>query len=123
MKGKIILSRKEANRVRIMEQVVSGSVTLIEAVSLLGVSYRHAKRLKKRYVAGGVAGLAHRNRGKEPGNAVPVSYRAEVLRLYEEKYRDFNDTHFTEKLKEHEGQTSNSSVHHFKTGSDEKGIF
>jgi transposase len=86
-----------------MEQIVSGRITLIEAVRHLGVSYRQAKRLKNRYVADGVAGLAHKNRGRKAVNAVPGFCRAEVTRLYEEKYRDFNDTHFTEKLKEHEG--------------------
>jgi len=103
VKGEIVLSHKEAHRVKVMEQVVSGRVTLIEAIRYLQVSYRHAKRLKKRYVVEGVAGLAHKNRGRKPRNAVPASCREKVIRLYEEKYRDFNDTHFTEKLKEHEG--------------------
>jgi len=103
VEGEIVLSRKEVQRVRVLEQVVSGRVTLIDAVRLLGVSYRQAKRLKRRYVAEGVAGLAHRGRGRPPENSIDRSRREEVIRLYEEKYKDLNDTHFTEKLEEDEG--------------------
>ena len=103
MEGNVVLSRKEIKRVRVMEQVVLGSATLMDAVRLLGVSYRQAKRLKRRYVAEGAAGLAHRGRGRTPANAIDRSCREEVIRLYEENYSDLNDTHFTEKLKEGEG--------------------
>lgn len=103
MEGEIVLSRKESHRVRVMEQVVLGNVTLIEAVGFLGVSYRQAKRLKRRYLDEGIAGLAHRGRGRSPENAIGRSRREEVVRVYEEKYKDLNDTHFTEKLKEVEG--------------------
>ncbi len=34
-----------------MEQVVSERLTLIDAIGPLGVSYRHAKRLKSRYAS------------------------------------------------------------------------
>jgi len=39
-------------------------------------------------------------RGRVPENAIDRARREEVVRLYEEKYKDLNDTHFTEKLNE-----------------------
>ena len=42
----IIISEQELQRHRVLELVLRGNVTLVEATKVLGVSYRHAKRLK-----------------------------------------------------------------------------
>jgi transposase len=68
----------------------------------MGVSCRHAKRLKKQ-AEGGIRGLAHGNRGRTPANALDPALRARVLELSEEKYPKFNDRHFAEMLAEREG--------------------
>jgi transposase len=64
----------------------------------MGVSYRHAKRLKKDFEKEGIQGLIHGNIGRSPANRLDDGLRARVLALSEEKYSDFNDTHFTEML-------------------------
>ena len=46
MKGDILLSRKEAKRVYVMEQVLSGNLTIKQAASLLALSERRVKQLK-----------------------------------------------------------------------------
>lgn len=103
MEGIIVLSKKEAHRARVMEQVVSGVITVKKASELLGLSYRQAKRIKRRYVFAGIAGLVHGNRGREPTNAIDPSVKGRVLQLHEDIYSGLNDTHFTEFLKEREG--------------------
>jgi len=103
MEGAIIMSREEAKRVRIMEHVVGGRITLKAAMDFLGVCYRQAKRIKGRYLKHGIAGLVHGNRGRVPANAYGDEMKYKVVELHQQKYFDSNDTHFTELIAEREG--------------------
>lgn len=103
MEGVIVMSRKESRRVRVVEQVMDGKITLSAATEFLEVGYRQAKRMKRRYESLGVAGFVHGNRGRPPSNAFSKGKRDEVIELYQRRYFDSNDTHFTELLLEREG--------------------
>jgi transposase len=103
MEGDIVLSRKEAHRARVMREVVAGNLRLKDAGLLMRLGERQAKRIKARFLKEDLAGLVHRNRGRTSSNAISDSLKAEILRLHEEEYFDFNDTHYTEMLAEHEG--------------------
>jgi len=102
MTGRIVVTRQEMYRARVLGEVVSGRITLKEAVKYLKVTYRHARRLKGRFLQGGLAGLVHGNRGRTPPNAVPDWIKQRVVSLCEQRYSEFNDTHVTEMLHEHE---------------------
>ena len=67
------------------------------------MSPRQFRRLKARYRAEGVRGLVHRLRGRPSPRALDVEIRDRVLELIQTTYRDFNDCHCTEKLREVEG--------------------
>jgi transposase len=54
------LSDRELVRGEAFGRVVSGDLSLREACELLGLSYRHGKRLWGRYRKEGAAGLQHR---------------------------------------------------------------
>ena len=57
-------------------------------------------------------GEVHGNREKSPPNAFSQEVKDHILELSQGKYRDFNDTHFTEKLIEVEGiDISRETVH------------
>ncbi len=58
----IAMSQKERQRYHLLEMVIGGKITLKDAGKRMGVSYRHAKRLKKKLVAEGAKGLVHGNR-------------------------------------------------------------
>ena len=58
------MSKKERARLVELEQVAAGKVRLRAAAERLGLSYRQMKRVWRRYVAGGAAGLVHRSRGR-----------------------------------------------------------
>ena len=103
MRGLIVLSRKEAHRGHVLEQVSQRTLTLREASLIMGISYRQAKRIHKRWQQHGLAGLCHRNRGRQVGHALPDETAAIILALHEEVYASFNDTHFTEALADREG--------------------
>ena len=86
-----------------MEQVAQQALSLKEAATLMGVCYRQAKRIHKRWRAAGLEGLCHRNRGRSVGHPLASDVTEKILALHEEKYTNFNDTHFVEMLAEFEG--------------------
>jgi transposase len=96
-KGVVAITQKEATRYDVLRRVLDGTISLMAAAQIMGVSYRQAKRLKKKAEAG-LAALAHGNRGKEPSNRLAYDLRSRILTLSQEKYSGFNDSHFTEQL-------------------------
>jgi transposase len=98
----LYVSQKDIRRYELVQQVVDGKLRLAQVTEALGVSYRHAKRVKAKVMAQGLAGLCHGNRGRPPHNRPGQELRARVLTLSRERYYDFNDSHFTEMLREHE---------------------
>lgn len=69
-----------------LSRLKRGELKLSEAAQLLGVSYRQAKRLKKRYGAGGARALVHGNVGRCSNRAKPAAFRKRVLGLIREHY-------------------------------------
>lgn len=105
MKGLITLSKKEVHRARVLEHVAVGRMTLKEAAQFMRLSYRQTRRIHKRWRQIGLIGLCHGNRGRTVGHAIAPEQVSVILSLHDEVYRDFNDTHFTEALREREGIT------------------
>ena len=102
-------------RYELLTQVLKGTVSLAAATAGLGVSYRHAKRLKGKVADGGLPTLAHGNRGRPAANRLDDDLRQRVLSLSQQRYSDFNDTHFAEMLKEHEHlQVSRETVRRWR---------
>jgi len=101
----IAMSQKERQRYHLLKMVIGGKITLKETDSLMGVSYRQAKRLKKKLISEGARGLIHGNRGRPSPRALSHELAETILNLSLTTYTNFNDTHFTEKLREEEGIT------------------
>ncbi len=104
MKGeKIELSQRQVQKFQVMSLVEAGKMLLKEAAEKIGLSYRQAKRIRKRVKEKGVKGLIHGNRGKASSRRLDERVKAKVLELSRKVYPAFNDQHFTEKLVEREG--------------------
>jgi transposase len=99
------MSQKERQRYHLLQMVIGGKITLKETGNLMGVSYRQAKRLKKKLISEGAKGLIHGNRGRPSPKALSRELAETILDLSLTTYTNFNDTHFTEKLREEEGIT------------------
>jgi len=97
------MGQKQLQRWHLMKMVEVGKITLKEASERIGVSYRQAKRIGRAIREKGIKGLVHGNRGRPSNNRLKESLRKKVLELSKKVYWDFNDTHFTEKLRECEG--------------------
>jgi transposase len=101
----IAMSQKERQRHHLLQMVIDGKSSLKDTTERIGVSYRHAKRLKKKLISEGARGLIHGNRGRPSPKALNSELAKRILELSLSKYTNFNDTHFTEKLNEIEGIT------------------
>lgn len=88
-------------------KAMAGKLKWWEAAEIIGVTDRTMRRWRERYQEHGYSGLwDHRKRSPSP-KRVPVEDLEQVLRLYRERYFDFNVKHFHEKLTEvHELQYS-----------------
>jgi transposase len=104
-KDMITMSRREATRLHMLHQALEKKVTQREAAGLMGLSERQVRRLVQRVRAEGDAGICHRARGRASNHRIPKRVKAWALRLFREKYRDFNLAHATEKLGEAHGIT------------------
>jgi molybdenum-dependent DNA-binding transcriptional regulator ModE len=102
----LLMSGKERKRLVLMAEVKKGAMSVAEAGRVIGVSYRQAKRIWKRFRQSGDPGLVHRARGKPGPRRKKTEFRERVLARFEERYADFGPTFATEKLAE-EGLTIN----------------
>jgi transposase len=94
------LSRKELHRPGLLKAALAGRLTNRQVAAALRLSIRQVVRLKRRFEAGGPAGLGHGSRGRASPRQLPEAVRAEVACLMTGRYVNFNDTHLTEKLRE-----------------------
>lgn len=111
MEERLTLSTKELKRLRALELVEVGRMTVAEAARLLGISERQCWRMLARYREKGAAGLVHGNRDRPSPRRLPTAAREEILTLAHGICRDYNDQHLSEVLQEEHGlQVSRASV-------------
>lgn len=117
MRGYLFVSEKHCQRWRIIELVELGRLTLKEAATKMGVSYRQAKRIRQVTRSEGASALAHGNRGRSPHNKTSPELAKQILTLSQKPYSLFNDSHFTQKLAEREGiKLSRETVRRLRRG-------
>ncbi len=87
----------------VMLQAMAKKITWWQAAEILGISDRHMRRWRERYVEEGYNGLLDRRRGKPSRRRVAVATVEKVFALYREKYFDLNVQHFHEKLQTEHG--------------------
>ena len=97
------MSRKEVRRPGLVQLAVAGKDYDGRRGAALDMSLRQFRRLTARYRAEGVRGLVHRLRGRPSPRALDRELRDRVRELIQTTYREFNDCHCTEKLREVEG--------------------
>jgi transposase len=105
------MSRKEVPRAGLLKTLLSGKATNAQGAAALRLSIRQVQRLKVRFQSEGAQGLLHRSRGRPATPRLTGSVLAQIDTLLLTRYKDFNDCHATEKLREVEGlRVSRESV-------------
>lgn len=92
------LTMKEANRFKVVSEVLEGHLKAKEAAKLLRITERHLYRIKQRIKQNGPEGVVHRGRGKGKLRWLTQRIRDKINHLYQTRYKGFNITHLTEFL-------------------------
>ena len=107
----LTMSKKELNRLEVMQRVEEKRMRQKAAAEQLGISERQVKRLLRRYRLQGANGLVSKRRGQPSNNQLAEETREKVLDLLKSKYIGFGPTLACEKLVEVEHlKISNESV-------------
>lgn len=94
------MSAKERLRVVELGRVKRGEQSLVQAARRMGVSYRQAKRVWRRYREQGDAGVVHRSRGRPSNRRKPEALRRRCLKVYAEQIEGYGPTLASEVLAE-----------------------
>lgn len=99
--GNIIMNKKEVEQVTIFESLVRKEITQKAASEALRLSERQVRTKYKRFKQEGIAGLAHKNRGRPSSRAWPEREKEKVLTIIKTEWHDFGPTFIAEKLEEY----------------------
>jgi transposase len=107
------LTMEEVKKFHILEDFRKGYLKAIDVANILGVTREHVYWLKKKVDNMGIDGLIHGNRGNPSPRKIEGEIEEMIKTFYQEQYRGFNISHFTEKLNENEGvKISREKVRH-----------
>ncbi len=93
-----MMSQKQLQRVKVIENAAVGRLSVREAAQLLQLSERQVQRLKRRHCPDSPDWVRHGNRGRSTPWAVSAPQQRLILDLARGKYAGFNDSHLCEKL-------------------------
>jgi transposase len=86
----------------VIAKAMARKLTWWEAAEIMGVTDRTMRRWRERIEEGGYTSLYDRRKHPSP-KKIPLEQAQEVLKLFQEKYADFNVRHFHEKLESEHG--------------------
>jgi transposase len=112
-----LMSQKQLNRFAVIEKVIDGYLTNVEAAVSLGISERQVIRLKKGVICEGAAFLIHKNTNHKPAHALQDDLNRKIVALKQsENYQNANFMHFQELLESKEHiKISYSALHSMLT--------
>jgi hypothetical protein len=86
-----------------MARVKAGELRVKDAAVVMKLSYRQAKRIWRRYQAGGTKALKHGSAGRVSNRARPAKQRRKIVRMVQKKYGSFGPTLAAEHLASEDG--------------------
>ena len=99
----LMLKPKELKRATLIEACINGQCTVKQVATILGLSERRVKQIKKEVKENGVKSIQHGNRGRKPKNTIPDETKKKILELRSSyEYELSNFKHFQELLNERE---------------------
>lgn len=105
--------RKEKNqRIRIVSEILEGHRSFVSGARILGLCEQQMRNIVAKAVKDGIESVAvDGRRNNRSQRTIPESTREKIIRLYRDKYTDFNFTHFASMLRDMEHiSISDSSV-------------
>jgi len=104
------MSKQDARKVSLIEELISGRITNKQTASLLDLSVRQVQRLKADASTNGVISVLHKNRGRKPANTLDPLISAKLIAIYNSELPHYNFSHATDILSEEKGITVSVST-------------
>lgn len=95
---KLLTTMKDIQRFNVLKDVINKKLTGSQAALLLGITYVHVSRLKKKLLTGGFKALLRKSPPSPPNKKITEAKRTKIIKLRKELYPDFNINHFKDKL-------------------------
>jgi hypothetical protein len=92
------MTSKNIHRGSVLEMVDHKAITLKQASQMTSLSYRHLRRLYKRYKQQGCSGLLHRLQGRTSNRKITINVRNSILSCYKNNCIGYGPTRAAEKL-------------------------
>lgn len=92
------MSQRELAKSQIIDGILHKRYKQTEAAEILELSERQIRRLVKRVREVGEEGVVHGLHGRPSNNAQEEGFKTKVLKIYEQRYKDFGPTFASEKL-------------------------
>lgn len=105
MEARLVMTREEARRLMVVQQVLDRKMRQRQAAELLALSVRQVRRWVQRVRGSGPPGIVHRLRGHPSNRRAPPALKQQVLRRYQARYAGFGPTLASEKLHERDHLT------------------
>ena len=103
--ARVTMSMRELDRLKCIQAVVDGDLSLVIVAERLGISTRQLRRIAQRYRAEGPNGLISRRCSRPSNNRLDASLEVQVVKILRESYPDFGPTLAAEKLQQRHGIT------------------
>lgn len=110
VEGELTMSRKERDRLKVVEAVREKRLKQGEAAQQLGLSVRQVKRLVRAHREEGAAGLVSQRRGQPSNRRIEDAEREEVMACVRSRYGDFGPTLAAEYLRSFHGFTRSTET-------------
>ena len=104
-RGTLAMTREEARRLMVVQQVLDGRMRQRQAADVVGRSIRQVRRWVQRVRHTGPAGIVHRLRRQPSNRRLPATLKHRVLACYRGRYAGFGPTLAQEKLHERDRLT------------------
>jgi len=96
----VTLTQRAQQRLVILNALERGELMMAEAATLVGLSVRQLRRIRRAYRRWGAKVLVHGNRGRPSPRRISATIRTRVVRLAHTTYAGVNHRHLTELLAE-----------------------
>lgn len=97
------MSKAEARRITVIEELTAGRISNAQAAQLLSLSVRQIMRLKREAAANGTMAVLHKSRGRKPVNALEPNLVAKVIEICTSCLKGYNFCHAADVLVEEYG--------------------
>jgi transposase len=103
MQETVTLNTQEQKRVLVLNRILEGHLSKVEAAPLLKLSKRQVQRLLATYRKEGVAAVVHGNRGRSPQHRIDDVTHQRIIALAQSMYAGANYQHLLDLLEERDG--------------------